>query len=127
MLMGRALARSAQRHPDKTAVIFEDRSWSYSQFNARVNRLAHALSGLGLGKGDKLAVLALSGNEYLEIYHATAKLGVWMVPINHRLKAPDIAYRISHSQASGLVLGPEFVVLYDSLPPRPAKRWPAVC
>ncbi|BEQ16676.1 class I adenylate-forming enzyme family protein [Desulfoferula mesophila] len=126
MLMGRALARSAQRHPDKTAVIFEDRSWSYSQFNARVNRLAHALSGLGLGKGDKLAVLALSGNEYLEIYHATAKLGVWMVPINHRLKAPDIAYRISHSQASGLVLGPEFVVLYDSLPPE-ARQAVAGC
>ena len=87
-----------------------------SQFNARVNRLAHALSGLGMAKGDKLAVLALNGHEYLEIYHATAKLGVWMVPINHRLKPQDIAYRISHSQASGLVLGPEFVLLYDSLP-----------
>ncbi|MBU4604918.1 MAG: AMP-binding protein, partial [Proteobacteria bacterium] len=95
MLMGRALARSAQRHPDKTAVIFEDCSWTYREFNARVNRLAHALSGLGLGKGDKLAVLALNGPEYLEIYHATAKLGVWMVPINHRLKAPEMAYRIS--------------------------------
>lgn len=116
MLMGRALARSAQRHPDKTAVIFEDRSWTYREFNARVNRLAGALSGLGLGKGDKLAVLALNGPEYLEIYHATAKLGVWMVPINHRLKAQDMAYRISHSQASGLALGPEFVLLYDSLP-----------
>ena len=116
MLMGRALARSAQRHPDKTAVIFEDRSWSYREFNARVNRLANALSDMGMTKGDKLAVLALNGHEYLEIYHATAKLGVWMVPINHRLKAPDMAYRISHSQASSLVLGPEFVLLYDSLP-----------
>ncbi len=116
MLMGRALARSAQRHPDKTAIVCEDRSWTYRQFNARVNRLANTLSGLGLIKGDKLAVLALNGPEYLEIYHATAKLGVWMVPINHRLKAPEIAYRISHSQAAGLVLGPEFVLLYDSLP-----------
>ncbi|MCB2193274.1 MAG: long-chain-fatty-acid--CoA ligase [Deltaproteobacteria bacterium] len=121
MLMGRALARSAQRHPHKTAVIFEDRSWTYSEFNARVNRLAHALSSLGMNKGDKLAVLALNGNEYLEIYHATAKLGVWMVPINHRLKAPEVAYRISHSQASGLVLGPEFVLLYDSLPAEARK------
>lgn len=116
MLMGKALARSAQRHPDKTAVICEDRSWTYRQFNARVNRLAHTLSDLGLAKGGKLAVLALNGPEYLEIYHATAKLGVWMVPINHRLKAPEIAYRIIHSQASGLVLGPEFTALYDSLP-----------
>lgn len=116
MLMGKALAHSAQRHPHKTAIIFEDRSWTYGEFNARVNRLAHALSGLGLGKGDKLAVLALNGPEYLEIYHATAKLGVWMVPINHRLKAPEMAYRIIHSQASGLALGPEFVLLYDGLP-----------
>ncbi|MCB2225602.1 MAG: AMP-binding protein [Desulfarculaceae bacterium] len=117
MLMGRALARSAERNPGKTAIIYEDRSWTYDQLNRRVNRLCWALSAWGLAKGDKLAVLALNGPEYLEIYHACAKLGVWLVPINYRLKAPEVGYRLEHSRASALVLGPEYLPLFDGLDP----------
>ena len=51
----------------------------------------------------------------LEIYHATAKLGVWMVPINYRLKAPEVSYRLAHSQSSAIVLGPEYLPLFDAL------------
>ncbi|MCF8034559.1 MAG: AMP-binding protein [Desulfarculaceae bacterium] len=117
MLMGKALGHSAERHPDKTAIIFEDRSWTYGQFNRRVNRLCWALGALGLSKGDKVAVLALNGPEYLEIYHACAKLGVWMVPVNYRLKSPEVGYRLAHSRASAMILGPEYLLLFDSLEP----------
>ena len=117
MLMGKALSRSAERHPDKTALIFEDESWTYQELNQRVNRLCDVIRSLGLAKDDKLAVLALNGPEYLEIYHACAKLGVWMVPVNHRLKAPEVGYRLTHSQAKALVLAPEYLLLFDGLEP----------
>ncbi len=117
MLMGRALSHSAERHPNRTAVIFEDQSWTYDQLNRRVNRLCSVLSAWGLAKGDKLAMLAVNGPEYLEVYHACAKLGVWLVPINYRLKAPEVGYRLRHSQATALVLGPEYLVLFDCLEP----------
>ncbi|RJX29721.1 MAG: hypothetical protein C4525_14045 [Desulfarculus sp.] len=121
MMMGLALSRCAQRHPHKTALIFEDRSWTYAQFNARVNRLAGALAAWGLTKGDRLAVMAENGNEYLEIYHAAAKLGVWMVPINHRLKAPEAGFRLEHSQATSLILGPRYLWVLEQMPPAARK------
>lgn len=121
MIMGMALTKCAQRHPHKTALICGERSWTYAQFNARVNRLAGALAAWGLAKGDRLAVLADNGHEYLEIYHAAAKLGVWMVPINHRLKVPEVAYRLEHSRSSALILGPGYLQVLEQMPPAARK------
>jgi acyl-CoA synthetase (AMP-forming)/AMP-acid ligase II len=115
MILGKSLTRTAGLYPAKTAIIFEDRSWSYREFNSRVNRLAGAISQMGLVKGDKMAVLARNCPEYLEAYHALAKLGVWMVPINFRLLVPEISYRLLHSQSSGLILGPEYLEAHAQL------------
>jgi acyl-CoA synthetase (AMP-forming)/AMP-acid ligase II len=117
MLLGKALARTAGLFPDKTAVISGKRSFTYGQFNSRVNRLAWAVSGMGLKKNDKVAILAKNCPEYLETYHALAKIGVWMVPVNHRLKPSEVSYRLSHSQASAMVIEPEFVGVLKQLAP----------
>ena len=117
MLMGKALTRTSGLFPDKTALISGNRSLTYREFNSRVNRLAWAVSSLGLAKGDKAAILAKNCPEYLETYHALAKLGVWMVPVNHRLKPSEVSYRLSHSQAGLLLIEPEFVGVLNQLAP----------
>jgi long-chain acyl-CoA synthetase len=117
MLMGKALTRTAGLFPDKTALVGEHGSWTYREFNSRVNCLAQAVAGLGLTKGDKAAILAKNCPEYLETYHALAKLGVWMVPVNHRLKASEVSYRLAHSQSSLLIIEPEFLGVINELEP----------
>ena len=68
-----------------------DRSLTFGQWNERSCRLANALLGIGLAKGDRFAVLAYNCLEWLEIYAAAAKAGVIVVPINFRLIGPEVA------------------------------------
>ena len=61
-------------------MVFEDHRLTFRQFNARVNRLAHALLGAGLAKGDKVATVLPNCLEQLEVYWAAAKTGLVVVP-----------------------------------------------
>jgi acyl-CoA synthetase (AMP-forming)/AMP-acid ligase II len=123
MILGRSLLKTTRRYPDKVAVIFEGRSWTYREFNNRVNRLAGVFSSMELSKGEKVAILARNGNEYLEAYYALAKLGIWMVPINYRLQPPEIAIRLVHSDAKALILGLEYVEKFQGLEPEVRKSF----
>ena len=62
----RVLRRHATYRPDAPAVAFGDTRLTHQEFNNRVNRLANALNGLGLGKGDKLAVVLDNSLELLD-------------------------------------------------------------
>lgn len=108
MILGEMLSYSLQRFPDKTAIIFEGDSWTYRQVDERVRRLAIALSTLGLRKNHKVAILARNSHRFLELSIALARLGIWMVAINHRLRVDEIAMRLRHSDASAIFIDPEF-------------------
>lgn len=95
----------AARFGDRTAVVFEDTRYTYDEFNRRINQCAHALIGLGMGSGDRIAILADNCVKYLEIYFAAAKLGVSVTPINVRLGEDEIAFIVSDSEAVTFVLG----------------------
>ena len=116
MILGRCLSRNARLFPDKAAIIApQGRVLTYGQLNDRVCRLAGALSGHGVGKGTRLAILGRSSPEYLEVFFAGGALGAWLVPINFHLKPEDIAYRVLHSGASALVVDAEFYPLVQEL------------
>ena len=83
--IGQVLTLNAHVFPDKIGARDLDRALTFAQWNARACRLANALLGLGLAKGDRVAVLAYNCVEWLEIYAAAAKAGVIAVPINFRL------------------------------------------
>lgn len=91
------------RYPDKVAVIDGERRVTYAEFDASVNRCAHALADRGLGKGDRLALLLHNCRHYAVLAFATARLGAALVPVNFMLGADEVAYILSHSGASGLV------------------------
>ncbi len=97
--VGDYLHRNAARIPDKTAFVFQEKRFSYREFDAAVNRAAHALSSLGLGKGDVLAIMSQNCHQMAIFMWACFKTGVWYSPINYLLRNEEIIYQINHSEA----------------------------
>lgn len=83
--------------PERDCLVFEGKRQTYDQTNERVNRLANALAGLGVEKGDRIAVLQVNCNQYVESYFAAAKLGAIMVPLNFRAKPDELGYMLENA------------------------------
>lgn len=97
------LARAARVYPNRIAVIHGERRISYAQFLERVRRLASALSGIGVGKGDTVAIVAPNIPEMLEAHYAVPMLGAVLCPINTRLDAAAVAFILGHAEAKVLL------------------------
>ncbi len=102
--VGEVLRYCARILPDKVGARDLDRAMTFRQWNARSCRLANALLGLGLAKGDRIAVLAYNCVEWLEIYTATAKAGLIAVPINFRLIGEEIRYIVENCDAAAIIV-----------------------
>lgn len=112
--LGQILTGHARLRPNAPAVSDLDRQMSYSQWNARTCRLANALTGLGLSKGDRVAVLAHNRIEWAEIYVAAAKAGLVIVPVNFRLTAPETAFIVNDSGARALIVEDTLVPVIET-------------
>jgi acyl-CoA synthetase (AMP-forming)/AMP-acid ligase II len=102
------LRRTAARMPDKTALVLDDQSLTYGQFNRRVNRLAHALLELGLQPGDRVAVLTHNSIEYYEIYLALCKTRGVLVPFNTLLRQRELARDLAYIRPRFVIYQAEF-------------------
>ena len=96
------LRRSARRNPDKLAIACGETRWTYAEFDAICSRVAGALSRHGIGKGERVAVLARNSHAFAALRFALARLGAVLVPINFMLKAEEVAYILRHAGASML-------------------------
>ena len=103
--------------PDRAAIIFEGKKHSFAELDERSSRLANALSKLGVHKGDRIAILQVNCNQYVEAYFATAKLGGIFVPLNFRAKADELTHMLSNAEASVLFVGDRYVDLANSMRP----------
>lgn len=97
--LGDLLHRSAARHPDKLAIACGDVRWTYREFDALCDRLAAGLARHGIGKGDRVAILARNSHAFAAMRFALARLGAVLVPINFMLKADEAAYILRHAGA----------------------------
>ncbi len=88
---------------DRTALIMADGRMSYTQLDDRTDRLARALRGLGVRKGDRVGGLLLNSAPFLETMLAAAKLGAIFVPMNFRLAAAEVSYLLADSGADVLI------------------------
>jgi fatty-acyl-CoA synthase len=102
--VGQAVRLHAQLTPDKTGARDLTRSMSFRQWNERACRLGNALLGIGLRKGDRVAVLAYNCVEWLEIYVAVAKAGLTAVPINFRLLGGEIRFIVEDAGAQAFIV-----------------------
>ena len=103
--------------PDRTAIVFERTRLTYQELQDRVNRLANALVDLGVGKGDRVAVLHVNCNELVESYFAAAKLDAIFVPLNFRSRAEELAQMLSSAEPSVLLVGKRYEELVKSALP----------
>src|SRR6516164_5227779 len=95
---------NAYLSPDKVGARDLTRSLTFREWNERSCKLANALVGLGLEKGDRVAVLAYNCLEWMEIYAAVAKAGLVVVPINFRLIGSEAQYIVENSEAKAVVV-----------------------
>jgi len=107
LTFGQMLRAQARLQPDRIGARDLERAMSFDLWNRRACRLANALLGLGLGKGDRVAVLAYNCVEWTEIYAAAAKAGLVAVPINFRLAVPEIRFIVENAGAAALIVQDE--------------------
>ena len=101
---GEIVAMNAYLSPDKVGARDLTRSLTFREWNERSCKLANALVGLGLEKGDRVAVLAYNCLEWMEIYAAVAKAGLVVVPINFRLIGSEVQYIVENSEAEAVIV-----------------------
>ena len=95
---------NAAKWPDKIGSKDLYREFTFIEWNERACRLANALAGMGLKKGDRFAALAYNCAEWMEFYAAAAKGGFIIVPIMFRLSAPEMEYNINHSECKVFII-----------------------
>ncbi len=98
-VLGEIIRRHSLRCPDRLAVVFRDRSYTYKEFNSTINRLANSLLGLGIKKGDKITVFGYNSDYWLIAACAIAKIGAVSVPANFRLVGHELEYIITHTDS----------------------------
>jgi fatty-acyl-CoA synthase len=112
MNVGDWVRKRALISPDNVAMIYADGDrelhLTYRELNERVNRAAHYLLDKGVTKGDRVAVLLLNGNEFLELYFAAAKIGAIFVPLNWRLAPPELEHQLVDSGSTVLAFHDAF-------------------
>ncbi len=101
--------------PDKEAIVFEGKRFTYSQLNERSNRLGNALLSLGLKKGNPVAMMQVNTNHCVESYFAVAKAGGIYVPLNFRAKGSELTYMINTAEATTVLVGDRYLDLIESI------------
>ncbi|MFG2639028.1 fatty acyl-CoA synthetase [Streptomyces sp. NPDC048362] len=97
------LRRSARRTPERVAVEYGERSWTYRELDDAVSRAAALLLARGLLPGDRVGAYGHNSDAYLIGFLACARAGLVHVPVNHNLTGDDLAYLVGQS-GSTLVL-----------------------
>ena len=105
------LEHSALAWPTRVAVRHGAQSFTYAAFEARCRRLASALRGAGVDRGDTVAVVAPNVPAMLEAHYAVPALGAVLNALNYRLDARTIAFCLDHGGAKVVLVDAEFAPL----------------
>ncbi len=104
------LTRRAELTPERIALLDAGTgaAYTYRQLNERANRLAHGLVALGVGKGDRVCLLAHNGVATVDLLYGLAKIGAIFAPLNWRLTAAELAPILRDCEPKVIICGPEF-------------------
>jgi acyl-CoA synthetase (AMP-forming)/AMP-acid ligase II len=101
--MGDLLLTAADRDPDKTALVFPEKSYTYAELAARAIRRARSLQALGVRPRDHVGILMPTCPEFVELYFAIALCGAVIVPINARYRSGEIGYVVENADLVTLI------------------------
>ncbi|MGP4966208.1 AMP-binding protein, partial [Glutamicibacter ardleyensis] len=97
--IGALLRRSTARNPEAIALLFEDRCWTYREFETAVHRVARRLMDTDLPAGSRVAVYGANSDAYAILFFACALTGLVHVPVNFALKGDELSYLLEDSGA----------------------------
>ena len=109
------MRRAVQTNGNGIATRMGERTHTWHQFAGRCARLAGALTGLGLVKGDRVGILALNSDRYLEAFFGLASAGIIFVPINTRLAPPEMEFWLADSGCVGLLVDDAFAAVLPAI------------
>ena len=92
------------RHPDREAIVFRGRSWTFGELDRLSRRYAGGLAALGIGRGDRVAMFAESAPETIVAMLGHYRLGAIHVPINTRYLAEEAGHILKDSGAKAVVV-----------------------
>jgi len=115
MYLTQGLHRAVRATPDATMTVCAGRVRSFADGADRVARLAGAFRSLGIGEGDRVAILSLNSDRYAEYLLATPWAGAVLNPINIRWSAAEIAYSLRDSDTRTLLIDDTFLPLLPEL------------
>lgn len=101
------LRRTAARFPDRTALRFADRAWTYAELDEAVTRAAVHLRSLGLSAGDRVAAYGTNSDAYVIGFLACARGGLIHVPVNYALKEGELSYLVGQSGSRAVLVDPK--------------------
>ncbi|MDX2061101.1 MAG: AMP-binding protein [Gemmatimonadales bacterium] len=99
------LARAAESRPDRPAVVFGGRTWTYGTVLDRARRLAGALAGLGIVSGDRVALWATNRAEFVEVFFGVPMLGAIACPLDFWWTWQDVAAALAQTRPRVLIVG----------------------
>ena len=108
MRISDVVAFAAMRAPETSALVFEDRTWTYRQLHADVCRLANGL-GRVAAPGDRVAVLTENNPEYVLAYYGVPLAGMALVFVNYRLAPPEMADLLADATPTVLITEQKFL------------------
>ncbi|MCW3003575.1 MAG: AMP-binding protein [Conexibacter sp.] len=107
--------RSARRWPERVALHFGDRAWTYAELDAATTRVAAGLLGLGLGKGDRVAAVGTNSDAFLLLFLGCARAGLVHVPVNYNLVGGELSYIIGQAGSAAVFGDPGLTAAVDAV------------
>jgi acyl-CoA synthetase (AMP-forming)/AMP-acid ligase II len=127
MIIRELIKEAVERYSDKVAELGFGRPYTFTEINERANRLANALIGIGLAKGDRLSVISKNCPQFREVYLAGAKTGIIIVPLNNRLQEKEIAYMIGDCQPITVIVQEDYINMINSICSKPTSIKNIIC
>ena len=104
-----SLRTQAAERPDKPALVCDDRTLTYAEFNAEASRVANAMAAAGVGPEDRVGFIGKNIAEYFTVTYGAGKLNAVNVAVNWRLAPPEMAYILDNAEAKVVVVEAEFL------------------
>ncbi|MFN0121323.1 MAG: long-chain-fatty-acid--CoA ligase [Blastocatellia bacterium] len=112
------LRRALAVYGDQEAVVCGHHRFTYNQLGARVNAWAHAMRGLGIGHGDRVAILSQNCHRMLDAFFGAPLTGAILMSLNFRLVPSDFEYIINHGEATVVIVEEGLTHLLDDIRPQ---------
>lgn len=108
------LTKTAQKMPNKVAIVDIDRSYTYSEFENHVNQLANTLLKMGVTKGDRVGILSPNCAEFEISFFGIIKSGATVTTINSGYRELEIAHQLNNAEATIVIVHEELTELLES-------------